>query len=53
MWVEDTSWLEDPNNFYGTYNYFSTVIVDWEDFATTMDLLMRGVGTGAVVELKI
>ena len=52
MWVGGTSWLEDPNNFYGAYNCFSTVIVDWEDFAITMDLLMQGVGAGAVVELK-
>jgi len=52
MWVGGNSWLEDPNNFYGAYNCFSTVIVDWEDFAITMDLLMQGVGAGAVVELQ-
>jgi len=52
MWVGGTSWLENPNNFYGAYNCFSTVTTDWEDFAIAMDLLMQGVGVGAVVELK-
>jgi adenosylcobalamin-dependent ribonucleoside-triphosphate reductase len=52
LWVGGTDWLENPENFSGSYNCTSTNVVDWRAFGLMMDLAMMGCGTGAVLEPK-
>lgn len=50
LWVGNTPWLEEPENFSGAFNCTSRNINDWESFGIMMDLAMKGCGTGAVLE---
>ena len=50
LWIGGTDWIENPQNFSGSYNCTSTNLVDWEAFALMMDLAMMGCGTGAIIE---
>jgi ribonucleotide reductase, class II len=52
LWVGGTEWIENPDNFSGSYNCTSTNAVDWRAFGLMMDLAMMGCGTGAVLEPK-
>ncbi|MGA0161520.1 MULTISPECIES: ribonucleoside-triphosphate reductase, adenosylcobalamin-dependent [unclassified Vulcanococcus] len=50
LWIGGTPWIEQENNFSGSYNCTSTNLVDWEAFGLMMDLAMMGCGTGAIIE---
>ena len=50
LWIGGTRWIEQPENFSGSYNCTSTNLVDWEAFGLMMDLAMMGCGTGAIIE---
>jgi len=50
LWTGGTPWIENPNNFSGSYNCTSTRVTDWRSLALMMDLAMMGSGTGAVLE---
>ena len=50
LWIGGTDWIDNPQNFSGSYNCTSTNLVDWEAFALMMDLAMMGCGTGAIIE---
>jgi ribonucleotide reductase, class II len=50
LWIGGTQWIEQPENFSGSYNCTSTNLVDWEAFGLMMDLAMMGCGTGAIIE---
>lgn len=52
LWVGGTPWVEQAENYPGSYNCSSTNIVDWEAFGLMMSLAMMGCGTGAVIEPK-
>ena len=53
LWIGGTPWIEQPENFSGSYNCTSTNLVDWEDFGLMMDLAMMGCGTGAIIEPRL
>ena len=50
LWIGGTPWIEQEQNFSGSYNCTSTNLVDWEAFGLMMDLAMMGCGTGAIIE---
>ena len=50
LWIGGTRWIEQPENFSGSYNCTSTNLVDWQAFGLMMDLAMMGCGTGAIIE---
>ena len=50
LWIGGTGWIEQPENFSGSYNCTSTNLVDWQAFGLMMDLAMMGCGTGAIIE---
>ncbi len=50
LWIGGTPWIEQSENFSGSYNCTSTNLVDWEAFGLMMDLAMMGCGTGAIIE---
>ena len=50
LWIGGTRWIEQPENFSGSYNCTSTNLVDWKAFSLMMDLAMMGCGTGAIIE---
>jgi len=50
LWVGGTPWIEEHDNFPGSYNCSSTNVVDWDSFGLLMNLAMMGCGTGAVLE---
>ncbi|MGB1622652.1 MAG: ribonucleoside-triphosphate reductase, adenosylcobalamin-dependent, partial [Synechococcus sp.] len=50
LWIGGTPWIEQPENFSGSYNCTSTNLIDWEAFGLMMDLAMMGCGTGAIIE---
>ena len=50
LWIGGTPWIEQSENFSGSYNCTSTNLVDWQAFALMMDLAMMGCGTGAIIE---
>ena len=53
LWIGGTPWIEQPENFSGSYNCTSTNLVDWEAFGLMMDLAMMGCGTGAIIEPRL
>ncbi|MFY9251396.1 MAG: ribonucleoside-triphosphate reductase, adenosylcobalamin-dependent [Vulcanococcus sp.] len=53
LWIGGTPWIEQENNFSGSYNCTSTNLVDWEAFGLMMDLAMMGCGTGAIIEPRL
>ena len=53
LWIGGTPWIEQPENFSGSYNCTSTNLVDWEAFSLMMDLAMMGCGTGAIIEPRL
>ena len=53
LWIGGTPWIEQPENFSGSYNCASTNLVDWEAFGLMMDLAMMGCGTGAIIEPRL
>ena len=50
LWIGGTPWINQPENFSGSYNCTSTNLVDWQAFGLMMDLAMMGCGTGAIIE---
>ena len=50
LWIGGTRWIEQSENFSGSYNCTSTNLVDWQAFGLMMDLAMMGCGTGAIIE---
>ena len=50
LWIGGTPWIEQQENFSGSYNCTSTNLIDWEAFGLMMDLAMMGCGTGAIIE---
>ena len=50
LWIGGTPWIEQPENFSGSYNCTSTNLIDWDAFGLMMDLAMMGCGTGAIIE---
>ena len=53
LWIGGTPWIEQEDNFSGSYNCTSTNLVDWEAFGLMMDLAMMGCGTGAIIEPRL
>ena len=53
LWIGGTRWIEQPENFSGSYNCTSTNLVDWQAFGLMMDLAMMGSGTGAIIEERM
>lgn len=49
-WVGGTKWLEQPENFSGSYNCSNFSITSFERMAFMMSLSMMGVGTGTRLE---
>lgn len=49
-WVGGTEWLEQPENFSGSYNCSNFCITSFERMAFMMSLSMMGVGTGTRLE---
>ncbi len=50
LWIGGTPWIEQAENFSGSYNCTSTNLIDWKAFGLMMDLAMMGCGTGAIIE---
>ena len=53
LWIGGTPWIEQAENFSGSYNCTSTNLIDWEAFGLMMDLAMMGCGTGAIIEPRL
>jgi intein/homing endonuclease len=58
LWVGNTDWIKNPDNFSGAYNCTSTAVrtyegqSPWAAFGWLLNLGMMGCGTGAVLETE-
>lgn len=49
LWISNTEWIEDPDNYSGAYNCEGIRLEDWSDFALNFDDLHKGCGVGTTI----
>ena len=49
LWISNTEWIENPENYSGAYNCEGIRTEDWSDFELNFDDLHKGCGVGTTI----